>query len=52
SLFNVGLKQMFSRERRRCLSPHALVMRKREVYGHESAGRPLKVMKMDKAGRK
>ncbi|CAF1325793.1 unnamed protein product [Didymodactylos carnosus] len=40
------------RERRRCLSPHALVMRKREVYGHESAGRPLKVMKMDKAGRK
>ncbi|CAF4369145.1 unnamed protein product, partial [Didymodactylos carnosus] len=52
SLFSISLKQMFSRERRNCRSPSTLIEKKREAYGHSNAGRPLKVMKLERTGRK
>ncbi|CAF4477133.1 unnamed protein product, partial [Didymodactylos carnosus] len=56
SLSNIFGRDMYfietNVERHNCLSPSTLIEKKREAYGHSNAGRPLKVMKLERTGRK
>ncbi|CAF1516370.1 unnamed protein product [Didymodactylos carnosus] len=52
SVLSNSLKRMFTRERHISASPSEVVQRKRLSYGHSTAGRKLKIQKVDKARRK